>query len=515
MKQINLPNRKLMYKFQLKAKTALFIGESEHGKILRDANNAPFIPGNSIGGALRNYLVKCGIAENNGYFHFLGGEKKTNSAESNELTEFIESKLYISHGTISATESVDGVRISTKEGTRIDPKYGSALPNHKYSMEYLIPGFSLCFLIEYDATPNANEDDNSQELSELVKLWARAIHNGEIRFGGKKSNDFGCFEISSLEQKTYVFDKSGLDEYIFKRHINSSNIAWKKVVDWKSEPTQLLKPKQTMLQFALKGQFPYGVYQSFKLKDLHKTITGVQKRSLGEGRFIPSSSMKGLLRQQFNLLVRRMLNQKPIENNDCKELFINKITDELFGGIDRQGQLVVSDMIIEHASPVHVRRTEVVQKDQDSRMLQQQANSDREANNEATSAQHPTYIKIDRLTGSVLGSLLKQQYEVAGETSWTVQLLVKGEQEQSPFIFPILYIMRQIGLGKVPIGGRTVIGVGQLEASSLELIGMELPDLHSEVLSKHTENQLRLHYQRFVEWIEHELNLQSIKELFL
>lgn len=520
----NHVNRKYQYEFELHAITPLYIGEREQGEILRDANDQPFIAGNSIGGALRDYLVRSGMTYRD-IISIMGGdlrfvENSEQEVESQGNT-FKESRIYISDGKISANSNSGFISIVQKEGTRINPKHGSAQEHHKYSFLYIPAGFLLTFKVEFDCMPDKLGNDSSVFICGLMKQWARAINKGDIQFGGKKSSDFGKFHVKQLYKTSYSFlDQQAIDNYIFFRHgekkyeqLSSNDWLSRKpiVFDNQSAEEQL---DGMNIHIELKGHFPFGVYQSFELIDKqldekldtkqqpYITLSGLQQVENKNTRYIPASSMKGLMRHQFALLVQRILLST---NNTAadKENFIKQCCDELFGSTEQVGQLVVSDFTLSEDQSVYAYRAKPSNDNQSGQYIMPQL---------------PRYNKIDRLTGGVLGSALKTQYEAAGAAIWKVELKnnravadTAGNYDvaldQSPFIFPIIYIMRQIGMGKVPVGGRTAVGLGQFEATELQttLKEAKISQLHSSHLSKNNEERLRQFYQVFREWIEEKL----------
>ncbi|MBE1555401.1 RAMP superfamily CRISPR-associated protein [Sporosarcina limicola] len=465
-------NKKLIYYFNIKAESPVYFGTSDKESTSLKRSDDPralVVSGNSIGGALREYLIRTGETQEC-LLRYMGGIKTSIQDADNTVTvkeEFKESSIYISDG-----EFVHPPKFLTKEGTAIDPTTGAAQHNQKYTFDYLPRGTEITFHIECDVEGDESEEQVPTErgLKQLIEKWTRGIIQGELRFGGEKSNGFGKFSLVSMERIAFDFDSlDAVDEYIFCR----KNRKREKVDLGFLDEDKVIENLGVV--FSLKGSFPYGVYQSFKDNSLMNDkvrVTGLQK--CGEVYFIPATSLKGLLRSEIMLLFRKM--------TDCETKAKEKCS-ELFGDTDRQGKLVFSDISIQNA-----QTTKKVQG----------------SNAKDESTYVPVYIKIDRLTGGAFSSALKHQNEVQGDAEIRFRLLGNGESfEESPYLFPLIYVLRRIGAGKVPLGGRTVIGLGQFEAVETVVTGSGWKSefTNQGVLSEESTQSLKRYFETFERWV--------------
>ncbi len=435
---------KVIYYFVIEAVSPLYFGTEQDGqerKLIRNSEGRAGIPGNSIGGALREYLKQTELSEET-IWKYMGGSKPGEDGRE----EFITSGIYISDGKI-AEESV----YCRKEGTAINPTYGTAERHQKYSLEYLPEGTEIFFQIEGDIRDDKGQDSTRQEkelcadeLEKIVCTWAQGFAAQTLLLGGQKSNGFGRFRLKKLEKTVFVLNNSkSLDDYIFCRKDQKETVCWRNLDFYR------LANRSTIV-FSMTGEFPYGVYQAFPIKESSNTgedfpdkrqLTGLQKK--GDDFFIPSTSLKGLVKNQIRLLLKR------ITGEEC----VSEKLNELFGGENGPGKLTFFDLLIKDSQPVYVERYV--------------KHGQREWRNEKSG---PVYIKIDRLTGNAYASALKQQQEIQGNAEICFKLSAdQSGDDLEPYLFPLVYVLRRIGAGIVPLGGRTVIGLGQFFAQKIKI----------------------------------------------
>ncbi|MEW9107668.1 RAMP superfamily CRISPR-associated protein, partial [Paenibacillus sp.] len=421
-------NRAVTYQFTIRAVTPAYFGDSKQGELVKNAHGQPLVLGNAIGGAVRDYLKRTAIPE----------ELILKSMGGDQVSTFKESNLYISDGIVVCSDEV------VKEGTAIDPQYGSAKDMHKYTLYHLPEGTEITFriesdeLIDLDDSSQQNDDGllASSELEQIIGTLAEGLDTRQLRLGGQKSNGFGAFEIKELRKREFRLDSvEELERYIF----NDRDKVEGTLIDWKT--LNRFQPKSSAgVSFSMNGCFPYGVYQSFKRNDPScKDMMGLQYK---QGKYyIPSTSLKGLIKNEIRLLLKRMKTAGATNAQELDE-FVEHKCAELFGSIDKKGKLVFFDAILEKTRLVEIDRNTATNKD-------------------GTKAETcPVYIKIDRLTGGAYKSALKHQQEIQGEADIRLSLDDTVDGKLSPYIFPLIYVLRRIGAGDVPIGGRTAIGLG-------------------------------------------------------
>ncbi|WP_059050896.1 RAMP superfamily CRISPR-associated protein [Paenibacillus senegalimassiliensis] len=459
-------NSRERFTFTLKAETPVHFGGDSPGALLLDGDDKPFVSGNSIGGALRNWLNTRSTVSPVTVLHYLGGP--------DDREEFIESQVYISDGYLYMPQGP-----FIMEGTAVDPKTGSARNNHKYKRYDLPKGTKLVFTVECDTEVTLTaEAPERLSFEQLIYTCAAAIDRGELRFGGQKSNGHGCFALQHLTCQKFSFDSFvALDQFVFNRHSQKSN---------EEDRTESAKKYKQYISdhpatvLSLKGHFPYGVYQSYidRSRDDKQAsqVTGLQRSTDGK-YYLPGSSIKGLLRHEMRRLLFRMLqDQQELAELEAR---VETIVQEWFGSQEKMGSVVVTDVVIDKAREMKSKRIE----DSDS---------------------NPVYNRIDRITGGVIDGALKSQNEVRGDAEIRLELRAGADDEGK--LFPLIYLLRRIGSGLVPLGGRTVIGLGEFEAKETEVSynGEMIRISNLDPLDDKSQSKLQGYYDRFMTLLDSE-----------
>ncbi|MEK4372391.1 RAMP superfamily CRISPR-associated protein [Paenibacillus sp. FSL R5-0473] len=482
------------FTFTLRAKTPIHFGGNLQGALLLDGDDKPFVSGNSIGGALRSWLNASSEVISADIMYYLGGPKKS----IDEKEEFEESRVYISDGHLKLPDNplvIDqgNAGLLAMEGTAVDPKTGSALNNHKYTRYDLPQGTELVFTVECDTNPEETTSPKEADITDaahvrlsftkLIYTWATAIHRGELRFGGQKSNGHGRFSLEHLTCREFLFDSSeALEQFIFNRHKGEE----KDCTEDARKYAEYISGHPT-IELSLKGHFPYGVYQSYTDREQSKEhgtqVTGLL-RSVDETYYLPGSSIKGILRHEMRRLLFRMLPDQERSIAE-REIRVDTLLQEWFGSQDKIGSVMVSNVVIDEVSEMNIERI----------------------NNQNTK---PTYNRIDRITGGVIDGALKTQNEVRGNAEIRLELRVGKDVEDVKYaegkLFPLIYLLRNIGSGLLPLGGRTVIGLGQFEAKETEvyLNGDILRFSNTGPLDEKNQAELKDYYDLFVAFLNKE-----------
>lgn len=435
-------NKYTEYRFGLIAQSPVSFGSSKAGEILKNSLGEVMIFGCSIGGAIRVYLEEVGY-EKKEIDYFLGGIEGEN---------FKESKIYISDGKLIYSTDND-ISIRENERTKINYEYGVAEEGGKYSQEYLLEGIKLQFYIKCDFEEKEVEEGVPEKLKKIILDIANGFMTGELRLGGQKTNGFGEFIIDKLEEYTVDFNTpESLDEHIFDKKSNGNSI-------WDRNGKCNNKNKITI---SMDGYFFYGVYQNYRVNK-QGVITGIKDD------YIFGSSIKGIFRNEIELLIRKF-----IGNNEDK---IKRKSNEIFGGVNNIGKIIFKGLKIIDAEVVKIKRY----------------------NKEDSAEGNPVYIKIDRITGGAINENLKMQREVQGKGTLEVIL---SDIDDNPYVFPLFYVFKRIGLGEIPLGGRTTIGLGEFNGE-LIMLGESKININEE-MSKCNSELLRKYYDLFEGWCKND-----------
>lgn len=470
------------YKFNIVAVSPLYFGDSEPKEIVVSADNKPIIFGNSIGGAFREYLKKNKKSEDI-ILRIMGGDDSS-SSEVNENT-FKESSIFISDGRM-----VSNHKTLNKDGTKIDAEYGSGKDKHKYNFKYLPEGSEFEFYVELDSLSllkklkedkkqnKTSEKESINVFEEIVEIWAKGLNTQTLLLGGQKNNGFGRFKIKNLQKAEYEINcVEDLDRYIFKG--NEQEI----YTDVEFKQDDIINED---ILLKMEGEFLYGVYQGFMAEE----ITGIQKKYSEQKRrevyYLPGSSIKGIVRTEVYLLLKRIiLDGKKESNSSLEELKkVENKCNELFGDTKQKGKVQFSDLEIIDGKPILIERYE------------------RNKTQNKISAQkgNPKYIKIDRLTGSAYPGALKEQREIEGKATIIMRLDGTNKDKIGAWLFCLIYVLRRIGIGLVPLGGRTCIGLGEFLADNIEIKSNITETYETKELRSDSKNRLYCYFEAFKRW---------------
>ncbi|QDR78906.1 RAMP superfamily CRISPR-associated protein [Sporomusa termitida] len=203
--------QRLIFEFAIRAVSPVRCGAVE-SEVVKDPNGKPVLLGNSLGGALRDYLRQGGVGKE-AIEKIMGGE-----GEPGNRKGFKPSSIHISDGTVENYADEESDPLPRRQGTKINPVYGAAEQNQKYELEYLPAGTTVSFTIESDvwAGHEAKAGLQLRELEKVVATWANGFAGGAIVLGGRKSNGFGRFTLDSLQKRVFSLSSSqALDRFIF------------------------------------------------------------------------------------------------------------------------------------------------------------------------------------------------------------------------------------------------------------------------------------------------------------
>ena len=384
--------------------------------ILRDEQDGPpLLPGSSLAGALRSYLMKTfpsSDAEglNQEKVRLLFGDVSGNTTTRSWL--FVEDALGV--------ES----RIEFRPGIRIDPNTQTAAYQGLYDMELLSPGSA--FNIEFEFRLPKNDGES---LKTLLYAGLSALERGNIRLGGKKNRGLGRCIVQDWTVQRYLMQK--------KKDI----LRWLKDDRTSPEPGTLLWEK---LGFSHEPEIPFEETLRISAKfGVNKTLMirsyptdpeqpdMVHMTNIHGHPMIPGTSIAGALRAQ----ARRIAALK-LDSITAGEDLVN----QLFGSEnpDTSGRLAGSRLIVHEA----------VIEGSGSGLLQNR-------------------IRIDPFTGGTYkGALFNEKPQLNG----TVYLNFEITKPTDPEVGILLLLLKDLWDGFLTIGGEYAIGRGYFEGIEGELV---------------------------------------------
>jgi CRISPR/Cas system CSM-associated protein Csm3 (group 7 of RAMP superfamily) len=379
--------------------------------ILRDEiDQSPLLPGNSLAGALRSYLLKSlpisdatGLdqASVNALFGDVNGKRSTRS------WLFIEDALGVEKG------------IEIRDGVRIDPATLTAENKGKYDMELLAAGTS--FDLEFELRLPKDEKAKPDNMLTLFYTALTALEEGHIRLGGKKTRGLGECKVNEWQV------------YRYRMNDKKDIIRWLKDERSEPEPGSHLYEK---LGFASKPAIPadetlrvianFAIDKTIMVRSYSadpKLPDMVHMQNSAGDPIIPGTSIAGVLRAQ----ARRIAALK-MGSEKKAETFVNK----MFGSekADKTGKLTGSRLIVSEAvieGPV----SDIIQ----------------------------NRVKIDPFTGGTYpGALFNEKPHLHGTVQMEFVIYKPEEQE----VGMMLLLLKDLWDGFLPIGGESSIGRGRL-----------------------------------------------------
>lgn len=182
--------KRLVFYIQIQLESPLNVASGEDewtdADILLDFDGNPFVPGNSLAGAMRSY-----IGEKDNEWELFGFSKDDIEGKMSPL--LISDLVFDQEPVIGVR---DGVGLNEKKVVK---------DGCKFDMEILETGLKGHFYLELVV----REGDLEEEMKKQLAIVFQGIQQGEIRLGRKKTRGFGAFKITRLSVRSY-----GKDNYL-------------------------------------------------------------------------------------------------------------------------------------------------------------------------------------------------------------------------------------------------------------------------------------------------------------
>ncbi|MGL4848355.1 MAG: RAMP superfamily CRISPR-associated protein [Clostridium sp.] len=273
-------------------------------EILVDDNNNSYVPGSSVGGALRNFTEEE-YGENIATLLF-GKEK--------------ESKIIVFDSVIENSKIVyrPGIRIG-EDGLVEEGAY--------FIRDYVEDGAKLKINLKVFSE---NEEEN-EEFKKIIGKIVRGIDKEIIRFGMNKTNGAGIFKVEKAEiLELNLEKKEDLIKYINldKEKDEFEKFKYKKEIEVNKNYIFTFKGRcKTPILISAIGELDFNKADKMNIRNSKMPI-------------IPGSSIKGAIKNKFEKIAK-MLNEE-------------KLILEAFGGMDKKnnksGRIFFSDIELEGAN---------------------------------------------------------------------------------------------------------------------------------------------------------------------
>ena len=363
--------------------------------VLKNHDGAPFIPGTSLCGVLREYMT--GIDEKAVAKLFGDAEKYQSAIQIDDI-------------------ELGDYKIISRDGVKIDGLTGTGIDGGKYDYEAIDRGAkgNLRMLINLRG---CHKDENI--LPTVEKLLGKL--NDGIRLGALTSKGFGLTAAENLTANFYDFTKK------------ADVIAWltDKPASKKITPSDKTISDDTK-DFIVDAQFKFN--SSFIVRNYdvdaaerQKKISAVSLKS-HEDFVIPGTSLKGIFRHRAEKIFR---------NLKLDEKFLDNLMGFSEGEEKIKSRFIVSESYVTPQNFVEFEHTR---------------------------------NKIDRFTGGTLQGTLfttKPVYQKNSAPSLTIHFEIRNAKDFEAGL--AIFLLRDLWLGKVAIGGEKGIGRGTVQGISAEI----------------------------------------------
>ncbi|MBK6699602.1 MAG: hypothetical protein IPG55_06810 [Saprospiraceae bacterium] len=177
------------------------LSEEADSEIMKDKNGRPFIPGSSIAGAIKHWLIKTDQEIKKQYWG--------NSDDNN---------LYQSHINFENIISEGASYLKVRDGVKIARINGNAEPKKLYNYEVAEPGINFYCYIEL-----TRRTDMDVSILTIDQIFAVLSHS-EFAIGSMTNHGFGKFDLKGFKVIDFEFKIDGQNWLDFLRKLKSKSI---------------------------------------------------------------------------------------------------------------------------------------------------------------------------------------------------------------------------------------------------------------------------------------------------
>ena len=319
---------------------------------------------------------------------------------------------------------LEGGKIIPRDGVRIDSMTGTGVEGGKYDFEVVERGATgkLNLLINLRGVHASKENSKPEKIIGVVKLLLKKLSDG-IRLGALTSKGFGLVVVENLNAGIYDFRKKA-DVAAWLLGKNSPH----KISPADNQNTA--SPQDFVVDATFKFNSSF-IIRDYKVDaaDKAKNISAVTLKSLKDF-VIPGTSLKGILRHRAEYIIGKF-------NIDAAAL------EKLMGCSPKNGEKLKSRFIVAESYIAPENFAEV---------------------------EH-TRTKIDRFTGGTLQGTLfttKPAYQKKDALP-TLKLHFEIRDASDAEAGLAIFLLRDLWLGHVAIGGEKSVGRGTVKGLSAEI----------------------------------------------
>lgn len=390
---------------KLTNKSPLLIGsgsnEAADKEIILRPDGKPYIPGTALAGRLLRRFNDCQDVikeKSESYTQFWGGE--------------FSKQQYQSHIIIEDACLVEGTPSKViRDGVRIDHQTNLAEDKGKFDYELLEPGCTFAFRAEIKIRESFEKED-FQKMGQYLLAFLQQ----DFQVGASEKSGFGKLECK--DAKTYLFE------------FPTDAIIWFDYLGGK-KPTEPYSFTKTL---SYKPQKTFQLTADFTLKStLLTAAAGVEandpdkvqlsrKNGTNKEFILSGAAIRGALKHRALRILKVQNNPEP-----------QKLLNTLFGDVDKTTKIA-------QKSKLRVEESDFAKR----------------------SSVHQIRIKIDRFTGGTISGALLDAKPITCSEGQTIQLVFNIPNYTPTEVALMLYLLKDLMLSDLPIGGEKNIGRGLL-----------------------------------------------------
>jgi len=405
-------------KYLVKAVCAqpLHIGSASGEKeevLVHPADGMPFIQAAGLSGVLRQYYADThGEAQAEKLFGARRFEADGNSLEGASRVRFSDG-IFLKEKLILELRPRVGINPETGTCGGSTIKGTDRRAGHKFNMESIGAGASFTFSIYlYDESLQA-------DLEEVLA----AVHQGNIQFGGQKSNGCGFMELSGLKRKSFDMTKAE-DRRDWAREESLDGQEYEDIFSKIKKPVKRGAAYELIVAGSTEGEL---LVKSMVVQDYGKDAPDSMNIQNAEKEYIvPGSSLKGAVRNQMEKIAFYIGNDGVIEET------FGKAGNSRSEGIS--GNIVFYDTVVGR----------------------------REDNDKAGIRSR---IHIDKFTGGVMHGGLFHEKNVSGSVEFHIMINDRNHPDSTCGL--LLMALRDMAAGVMSVGGGYNVGKGVIHVDSI------------------------------------------------
>lgn len=421
--------KKYVYCIQVSLESPLCIssgdGDLTDSDVVVNGQGIPFIPGSSLAGAMRAYLLKKKSED-----CIFGYEKMPDTTKDTKQDATKDASGKMSSMFVSDLLFDGKVKTTIRDGVKLSSEK-TAISGEKYNMEVIDTGAKGSYCLELVIREKDNEDVCIEQINKVFT----GLKNGDIRLGSKKTRGYGEVKVLSIKEK--VFTKDNALEYKDAYKLFEDEKGYKSIENdnsWNEKDDSYENASSTYINIQvplkLEGGISIRQYQAKKGEPdfVHITANGEP--------VIPGTSFAGAIRHRLTEIL-----------HDINATNTNSILENMFGYVKEKEDVKISDIKIKEKEDAKISDITIG-----------------ECVIENSIKMNLTRNSISRFeSGAKKGALFSEMCYVGGTT--VLDIRVKKSEHDKQIVGLLLLALKDVQNGFLAVGGQTSIGRGLFSAT--------------------------------------------------